>query len=107
MKTSSVLLLLTTCLTLGGGTAYADQVLIKYRSGNTQTIRLDEPSSTIVSISYQEDNASNAEPLSSRPAKTGPEGAAGETAKPTEKSTGTPQKKDKPEFRIEWAPPVE
>ena len=40
MKTSSPLLLLTACLTLAGGNAYADQVLIKYRSGNTQTFEL-------------------------------------------------------------------
>ena len=107
MKTSSALLLLTACLILAGGPACADQVVIKFRSGNTQTIRLDEPSSTIVSISYQEGNTSKAEPLSSRPVKTGTEVTAGETALPTQKSTGTPQKKDKSEFRIEWAPPVE
>lgn len=107
MKTSSALILLTASITLAGGTAYADEVLINYRSGNTQTIRLDEPSSTIVSISYQEDNASKAEPLSSRPAKADNTGTAGGTAVTTEKSNSSLQKRDKPKVHIEWAPPVE
>ena len=107
MKTSSALLLLTACLALAGGTAYADEVTITYRSGTTQTIRLDEPSSTIVGISYQEDTASKVGPLSSRPLKAGTAGTAGGTATPAEKNTGIRRQKDKPEVRIEWAPPVE
>ncbi|RII28882.1 MAG: hypothetical protein CXR31_03135 [Geobacter sp.] len=107
MKTSSALLLMTACFTLSGGNAFADNITIKYRSGNVQTIRLDEPSSSIASISYQENNASAAEPSPSHPAEPGTAGTDGEAAKTPQKKTGTSKGNGKPEVRIEWAPPVE
>lgn len=107
MRRGTTLLLLPICLTLAGGTACADYVLIKYRSGNVQTLRLDEPSRNIASISYREDNASATEPPPSRPAKAGAAGTTGEAATTPQKSTGTPPANGKPEVRFEWAPPVE
>lgn len=103
----STMLLLPVCIALAVSTACADHVLIKFRSGNVQSLRLDEPSSKIESISYQEDNASVVEQPSSLPTKTGAAGITGEIAAPTQKSTGTPQTIGKPGVRIEWAPPVE
>jgi len=95
------------CLTLAGGSACADNMLIKYRSGNVQTLRLDEPSSTIVSISYQEGSASAVEPPAHLPTKTGAMETVGKPAAPAQKSNATPQTSGKPGVRIEWAPPVE
>lgn len=92
------------CTTLAGGGAYADQMVIEYRSGNVQALRLDEPSSTIVGISYQEDNSSAAEPVSSSPARAGTD-TAGDTAAPGQE--GTSQSKNKTQVRIEWAQPLE
>jgi hypothetical protein len=103
----NTILLLTVCIALAGSTAFADTMLIKYRSGKAQTLRLDEPSSTIVSISYQEDNAAVVEPSSSHPAKPGTVGATVESAVPMQKSSGTPQTSGKPGVRIEWAAPLE
>lgn len=103
MKTRA---LLFACMALAGGAAHADQMVIEYRSGNVQTLRLDEPSSTIVGISYQEDKPSAAEPLSSRPARAGTD-TTGDTAAPGQKGTGPSQSNKKPEVRIEWAQPLE
>lgn len=107
MRLSTGVMLLMVCLTLTGGTAFADYVLIKYRSGNVQTLRLDEPSSKIVSISYQDDNVSVTEPPSSRPVKENIGEKAGEATTPPQKKAGTPETSNKPPVRIEWAPPVE
>ena len=103
----NTILLLTVCIALAEGTAFADQMLIKYRSGNAQTLRLDEPSSTIVSISYQEESASTVEHPAHLPPKTGAMETVGKPAAPAQKSTATPQTSGKPGVRIEWAPPVE
>ncbi|GAB7028401.1 hypothetical protein JCM15764A_36490 [Geotalea toluenoxydans] len=99
--------LLFACMALAGGAAHADQMVIEYRSGNVQTLRLDEPSSTIVGISYQEDRASTAESPSSRAAEADPMGKAAETAVSNQKITGTSQTNNKPQVRIEWAQPLE
>lgn len=106
MRISCTLLMLPVCLTLSGGIAYADNMVIKYRSGNSQTLRLDEPSSAIVSISYQEDSASAVEHPAQLPTKTGAMETVGKPAAPAQKST-TPQTNGKSGVRIEWAPPVE
>lgn len=106
MKITS-LLLITVCLTLAESTVCADYVLIKYRSGKVQTLRLDEPSSGIISITYQDDNASI---LSSPPATTAKTDAgvvADKAVKTPQKSTGIPKSGGKPPVRIEWASPVE
>lgn len=108
MRISCTLLMLPVCLTLAEGIACADNMLIKYRSGQVQTLRLDEPSSTIVSITYQEDNASAGEhPAAQVPTKTGAMESVAKPATPAQKSTATPQTSGKPGVRIEWAPPVE
>ena len=103
----SIMLLLPVCIALAGGTACADSMLIKYRSGNLQTLRLDEPSSTIMSISYQEDSASAVEPPAHLPTKTGAMETVSKPAAPAQKNTATPQTSGKPGVRIEWAPPLE
>ena len=103
----NAILLLTVCIALAGTAAFADNMLIKYRSGKAQTLRLDERSSTIVSISYIEDNASVVEPPSSQPAKADTVGSTVESAEPVQKSSGTPQTSGKPGVRLEWAPPLE
>lgn len=105
MKINPVLLL-PFCFTLLAGTACADYALIKYRSGSVQKIRLDESSSRIVSISYQEENPSAAEPLSSGPARAGTDTDC-DTAAPGQKGAGSSKSNNKPEVRIEWAQPLE
>jgi len=104
----NTMLLIPFCIALTGSIACADYVHIKYRSGHVQILRLDEPSSKIAGISYQEDNASVAEPSSSHPTKGGTTGQSGEAAAaPVQKDTGTNQTNGKQQIRIEWAPPVE
>lgn len=107
MRIRCALLMLPVCLTLAGGIACADNMLIEYRSGNVQTLRLDEPSSTIASISYQEDKASAVERPAHLPTKTGAMETVAKPAAPAQKSTATPQTSGKPGVRIEWAPPLE
>lgn len=103
----NTILLFTFCIALAGGTACADNMLIKYRSGNVQTLRLDEPSSTIVSITYQEERASAVEHPAHLPTKTGTMESVGKPAASAQKSTVTPQTSGKPGVRIEWSQPVE
>lgn len=105
MKPLTTLILLPVCLALAGGAACADYIQIQYRSGKVQTFRLDESSSGIVSISYQDDNAAAVTPPS--PPKADSSKTAGETAPTPQRSTGTPTAVGKPPVRIEWAPPVE
>lgn len=100
-------LLLPVCIILLGGTAGADYAVIKYRSGDVQTILLDEPSSKILSISYREDNTSPAQSLPSGSVKAGNVEPAGETGTPRQLNAHTPQEKDKQQVRIEWAQPLE
>lgn len=103
MKSATILLLLPICLALAGGTACADYVVVKYRSGKVQTIPLEEPSSQIASISYQEDSSSAIEP-SSPSVKSGAVATADETAT-TEQKAGTPKTNNS--VRIKWAQPLE
>jgi len=107
MQLRFTLLILPVCLALAGGIACADNMLIKYRSGKAQTLRLDEPSSAIASISYEEDKASTVEPPAPLPTKTGAMETDAKPAAPAQKSTATPQTSGKPGVRIEWAPPLE
>ena len=107
MSIRCTLFILPVFLTLAGGIACADNMLIKYRSGNVQTLRLDEPSSTIASISYQEDNASAVEQPANMPTKTGSMETVVKPAAAAQKSRATPQTSGPPGVRIEWAPPLE
>jgi hypothetical protein len=107
MRIKCTLLILPVCLILAGGIAFADSMLITYRSGKAQTFRLDEPSSKIVSITYQKDNAAAVEQTAPLSTKTGDIETDGKPAAPAQKSTITPQASGKPGVRIEWAPPVE
>ena len=103
MKSATILLLLPVCFALAGGTACADYVVVKYRSGKVQTIPLEEPSTQIASISYQEDSSSAIEP-SSPAVKSGAVATADETAT-TEQKAGTPKTNNS--VRIKWAQPLE
>lgn len=107
MRISCTVLMLPVCMTLSGGIACADNMLIKYRSGNVQSLSLDELSSTIVSITYQEDNTSAGEHPAHLPTKTGAMESVGKPDAPAQKSTTTPKINGKSGVRIEWAPPFE
>lgn len=107
MKISCTLLMLPVSLMLAGGAACADDMLITYRSGNSQTLHLAEPSSTIVSISYQEKAASAVDQPAHLPTKSGALSSVDKTAPPEIKNSATPQASGKPNVRIEWAPPAE
>lgn len=104
------MLLLSIFVALAAGSASADQMLIKYRSGNVQTLHLDESRSKIMSISYQDDKASGTDPSPSFPSKvdTNTNGSSdGGTATTSLKGAGTPPAKGKSSARIEWAQPLE
>lgn len=103
MKSATILLLLPMYLALAGGAACADYVVVKYRSGKVQTIPLEEPSTQIASISYQVENTSAVEPLSST-VKSSAVAPAGEAAT-TEQTAGT--SKTNKSVRIKWAQPLE
>ncbi|OGT99625.1 MAG: hypothetical protein A2X80_13105 [Geobacteraceae bacterium GWB2_52_12] len=103
MKSATILLLLPMCLALAGGTACADYVVVKYRSGKIQTIPLEEPSTQITSISYQEDSTSAAEPSS--PSVRGSAVATADEGATTEQKAGTPKANNS--VRIKWAQPLE
>jgi hypothetical protein len=107
MKFRNTMLLLPVCLTLFGGSAFADYLHIKYRSGKVQTIPLDEPSSSIASISYQEDKVSPAVPAPIDPAKSGVKESATEAAPLPQKNSGKAQTTGKPPVHFEWAQPLD
>jgi hypothetical protein len=107
MRYISTMLLLPVCLALLGGTCFADYVQIKYRSGKIQTILLDEPSSAITSIRYQEDSAAPAVPASGIATKFDVKDSANDA----EAATLVPGEKAKTDskspVRFEWAQPLE
>lgn len=107
MRFINTMVLLPVCLILFGGSAFADYVHIKYRSGKVQTIRLDEPSSSIASISYQEVNASPTTPAPIDPAKSDVKETATEAAPLPQKSSSKPQNDGKPPVHFEWAQPLD
>lgn len=81
---------------------YADSLVITYRSGKTQTVTLDEPSTTINSWQFMS-GVSAATPLQQPEStvqveqpKTAVHTKVEEKAKPATKST------DKPEVRVQW-----
>ncbi|MHC1698769.1 MAG: hypothetical protein AB9919_12060 [Geobacteraceae bacterium] len=107
MRVIITMVLLPLCLTLFGGSAFADTIQIKYRSGKVQTFRLDEPSSSIAGISYQEDSASSAAPAAIDPVKSDVKESAHEAAALPQKSSDKPKNDSKPPVRFEWAQPLE
>ena len=101
------LLLLPLCLVLLAGAANADYMQIKFRSGAVQTIRLDGPSSGIVSISYQDTIGSAIEPSAPPTAKTGATGTSGDNTPTADKNSDKQKSDAMPAVRIEWASPME
>lgn len=93
------------CFTLAGGTAGADLMVVKFRSGKVQTLRLDEPSSEVVSIGYQ-DSVSAFAPQDG-PAKTPAGDTADKAEREREKGPGTSRAEGRPPVRMEWASPME
>lgn len=107
MRVFITMLLLLFCLSLFEGSAFADSIQIKYRSGKVQTFRLDEPSSSIASISYQEDSTSSVAPAAIDPVKSDVKESAHDAAALPQKSGDKPQSVSKPTVRFEWAQPLE
>ena len=103
MKGAAILLLVPICLALAGGTACADYVVVKYRSGKNQTIPLEEPSTQITSISYQEESTSSVAPSS--PSVKSSAVATADEAATTEQRVNTPKTNNS--VRIKWAQPLE
>jgi hypothetical protein len=84
-------------IVLAANLAGADTLLIRYKSGKVQTIRLDEPSSSIAGISYHEQDTPSSGSIEVKP----PEPAI------EKKTATTPETAGKPQVRMEWAAPVE
>ncbi|GFE61867.1 hypothetical protein [Geobacter sp. AOG2] len=97
---SAMLCLTCLCLT---GPAYADSLIITYRNGNTQTVPLDEKSSSIQSLHYLPADA----PASiNKPVIPKPHDAPGVQDKPEAQAQESREKAQKPAFRIKWADPA-
>lgn len=106
MKNFNVLLLLSVCLTLTGGTAFADQILIEFRSGKVQSLRLDEPSSSIKSINYREETSATTDPSPPSTIKADAKETAGGVKAEAVQNTSAPKTSSKPAVRIKWAEPI-
>lgn len=103
MKRVAKVMLLSAGFALATGPARADDMIITYRSGKVQTIRLDESSSRIASIGYQEEHVSSTGHLSP-PSTDGP--GRGAAAAPVRERPDVPQQGGS-SVRIEWAQPLE
>lgn len=90
---------LVVAISLVSGSAYADQMIISYSSGKTQTITLDEPIEQVKDMRLDR----NADSVSGKV-----KGLL--TGKPVSEEQGAkkeqPATKQNPLPRIEWAPPV-
>lgn len=86
-------------LSLVSDSAYADQMIISYSSGKTQTITLDEPIEQVKDMRLDR----NADSISEK-VKRLLTGKPGSEEQGTEKEQ--PATKQNPLPRIEWAPPL-
>lgn len=90
---------LAVALSMVSGSVYADQMIISYSSGRTQTITLDEPIEQVKDMRLDR----NGDSLSGKvkgllTGKPGAEEQGANKAQPATKQNSLP--------RIEWAPPV-
>jgi len=107
MRYISTMLLLPVCLAFLGEICFADYVQIKFRSGKIQTILLDEPSSSIESLRYQEDRAAPAAPAPGIVKKSNFKESTEEAAQAPRVSDGKEKTDGKSSVRFEWAQPLE
>ena len=95
------------CCLLWTGLCFADVLVIRFRSGKTQQVTLDEPANAIEGLRFEEKRSDANGPTSAQKepqnAETPP--ALNEERKEGKKEDGKAPGDKKGGFRLKWAPP--